>query len=90
MNDPVKRYRSDEQKPPPARRVAPGVIERIEGQIEVDPKLMDVHFDQQPMPVWDSLRIADSRTEHLDWMHSHFADETLYYGSGSEATEENP
>jgi hypothetical protein len=29
------------------------------------------------MPVWDSLRIGESRWEHLDWMHDHWADRVL-------------
>lgn len=86
----MKRYRQDEQVPPPPREVAPGVIERFEGVIEVDPTLMGSHFDQREMPAWDTERILSSRTDHLDWMHTHFADDTLYYGSETEATEDNP
>jgi hypothetical protein len=36
------------------------------------------------MPVWDTERIVDSRWEHLDWMHGHFADELLVAGEPAE------
>ena len=29
------------------------------------------------------MRIVDSRWEHLDWMHDHFADEVLLAGEES-------
>jgi hypothetical protein len=86
----VRRYRPEEQRPPAPRLVTKGVVTRIEGILEVEPELMGAHFDQQPMPLWDSERLLESRTDHLAWMHSHFADETLLYGSASEATEEAP
>ena len=86
----MKRFRQDEQTPPPPRQFSPGVVERLDGIIEVDPTLMEKAFNQQTMPVWDSERIVSSRTDYLNWMHAHFADETLYYGSESEATEDNP
>jgi hypothetical protein len=41
-------------------------------------------FPQQDMPAWDTMRIVDSRWEHLDWMHQHFADEVLGTGLASE------
>ena len=28
---------------------------------------------QQEFPNWDSLRIMNSRGDHLEWMHRHFA-----------------
>ena len=28
---------------------------------------------QQTFPNWDSLRIMNSRRDHLEWMHRHFA-----------------
>ena len=28
---------------------------------------------QQEFPNWDSLRIMNSRDDHLEWMHRHFA-----------------
>jgi hypothetical protein len=69
---------------PAATRVSDGVIMRLDHVYEVDPDLMGRHFDQQSMPVWDTLRIVESRNEHLDWMHEHFADETLVAGVESE------
>ena len=36
------------------------------------------------MPAWDTKRIVASRKEHLNWMHDHFADETLVAGEDSE------
>ena len=69
---------------PAATRVSDGVVIRMEHVYEVDPALMGKHFDQQNMPVWDTLRIVDSRWEHLDWMHDHFADEVLLAGEESE------
>jgi hypothetical protein len=39
---------------------------------------------QQNMPAWDTRRIVDSRWEHLDWMHDHFADQVLLAGAESE------
>jgi hypothetical protein len=84
----VKRYRYDEQQPPEPRPVAPGVVMRFEGIYEVDPELMGRHFHQLPIPNWDIERLVASRTEHLNWMHSHFADETIYLGEESEATED--
>ena len=53
---------------------------RMDHVYEVDPELMGKHFSQQNMPTWDTLRIVESRNDHLDWMHEHFADETLVAG----------
>ena len=36
----------------------------------------------------EARRIVDSRWDHLDWMHDHFADEVLLAGEGSETMEE--
>jgi hypothetical protein len=69
---------------PEATRVSDGVIIRLEHVYEVDPDLMGTHFRQQNMPTWDTLRIVESRNEHLNWMHEHFADETLVAGIESE------
>jgi hypothetical protein len=77
------RYRQDEQEPPEPKPVADGVISRFEDVFEVDPELMG-RFQQQRHPVWDTKRIVDSRWEHLDWMHDHFADEVLLAGEESE------
>ena len=61
------------QKPPDAEPVADGVVQRFEHVFEVDPAKMET-FQQQDMPAWDTHRIVQSRWEHLDWMHEHFAD----------------
>lgn len=78
-------WRLGQQSPPPLRPVADGVVMRFEGIYEVDPERMQ-RFSQQEMPSWDTLRIAASRTEHLRWMHEHFADEVLSSGVRSETT----
>ena len=36
---------------------------------------------QQEFPNWDSLRIMNSRGDHLEWMHRHFATKVV---TGSE------
>lgn len=69
---------------PEATRVSDGVIMRLDHVYEVDPDLMGQQFDQQNMPLWDTMRIVDSRDEYLDWTHEHFADETLVAGIESE------
>ena len=84
----MRRFRQDEQQPPEAQRIADGVIMRLEHVFEVDPELMETNFRQQPMPVWDTERIVDSRWEHLDWMHDHFADELLLAGEPDELRDE--
>jgi hypothetical protein len=43
---------------------------------EVDPALMQI-YPQQDIPAWDTHRIVDSRWEHLDWMHQHFAERVV-------------
>jgi len=67
-----------------ATRVSDGVVIRLQHVYEVDPDRMGTHFSQQNMPMWDTLRIVESRNEHLSWMHEHFADETLVAGLDSE------
>jgi hypothetical protein len=69
-------FRLAAQKPPEAKRVAPGVVMRFDHVYEVDPAQMSI-IEQQEMPAWDTLRIVDSRWEHLAWMHDHWADEVL-------------
>ncbi|MFQ5967191.1 MAG: hypothetical protein ACE5MI_06225 [Acidimicrobiia bacterium] len=61
------------QKPPDPERVADGVVQRFEHVFEIDPSKMET-FQQQDMPAWDTHRIVQSRWDHLDWMHDHFAD----------------
>jgi hypothetical protein len=34
---------------------------------------MTEHVRQHGFPNWDTQRIAASRTDHLDWMHRHWA-----------------
>ncbi len=70
-------FRLAAQRPPAARPVADGVVQRIEHVYEVDPALMADHVRQQAMPNWDVARIVEARTDHLAWMHDHFADSVL-------------
>ena len=69
---------------PEARRISDGVIMRLDDVYEVDPALMDAHFRQQNMPKWDTERIVACRNDHLEWMHDHFAYETLVAGEDDE------
>jgi hypothetical protein len=69
---------------PEATRVSDGVVVRLK-HYEVDPELMGQQFAQQDMPAWDTLRIVEDRNDHLNWMHEHFADETLVAGQESES-----
>jgi hypothetical protein len=57
---------------------------RLDDVYEVDPALMEKHFQQQNMPLWDTERIVESRNDHLNWMHEHFSYETLVAGEDSE------
>ena len=82
-------FRLGDQRPPDPQRITSDVVMRFEHQYEVDPALMQI-TPQQDMPAWDSKRILDSRWEHLDWMHDHFADEVLLAGEESETMEEHP
>ena len=66
-------FRLGEQQPPEPQRITDAVVMRFEHVYEVDPELMRL-TGQQDMPAWDTMRIVDSRWEHLDWMHDHFAD----------------
>jgi len=79
----VSAFRLGDQRPPEARPVADGVVMRFEHVYEVDPALME-HTGQQAVPAWDTRRIVDSRWDHLDWMHDHFADGVLLAGEDSE------
>ena len=76
-------FRLGEQRPPEPRRVNDDVVMRLDDVYEVEPSKMRV-FAQQDMPRWDTERIVDSRWEHLDWMHAHFADEVISTGLESE------
>jgi hypothetical protein len=66
------RYR-DELELAEATRISEVVIARGEHAFEVDPALMVEHVTQQPMPRWDTQRIARARSDYLEWMHRHFA-----------------
>jgi len=67
-------YRYEEQATPPDATQATDVaITRYEHVYEVDPGLMVEHVNQQTFPNWDTLRIIDSRHDHLQWMHDHWA-----------------
>ena len=81
-------FRLAAQRPPEARRVTDAVVMRFDHVYEVDPGLMTEHVRQQAIPAWDTRRIVDSRWEHLDWMHGHFADELLVAGEPAELGEE--
>jgi hypothetical protein len=79
----VSIWRLGDQRPPAPRRVKDDVVMRFDHVYEVDPERMRV-FPQQELAAWDTRRIVDSRWEHLDWMHKHFADEVISTGLASE------
>ena len=71
---PAAPFRFAEQfTPPPAARVSEVAQTTFEHVYEVDPRLMQRHVLQQVFPNWDTLRIMNSRQDHLQWMHQHFA-----------------
>ena len=78
-------FRLSAQKPPEAKRITDDVIQRFDHIYEVDPELMTEHVQPQDIPAWDTLRIVESRWEHLAWMHDHFADSVV---SGEELIRE--
>lgn len=63
----------DNVTPPEAKRVTDVTITRFEDVFEVDPDLMVEHVTQQTFPNWETLRIVQSRHDHLQWMHDHWA-----------------
>ena len=72
-------YRYAEQMTPPdARRVSEVAQETFAHVYEVDPRLMQRWVLQQSFPNWDTLRIMNSRHDHLDWMHAHFAHKVIH------------
>jgi hypothetical protein len=81
-------FRLGDQEPPPPQRITDGVVMRFDHVYEVDPDLMQV-TPMQSIPAWDTKRIVDSRWDHLDWMHLHFADEVLLAGEPSETMPED-
>lgn len=72
---------AEEMVPPPPQRVSDVAITRFEHVFEVDPRLMERWVLQQEFPNWDTLRIMNSRHDHLDWIHRHFAEKVV---SGAE------
>ena len=67
-------FRYDEQVTPPGpERVSDVALTTHPHLFEVDPRLMERWVLQQEFPNWDSLRIMSGRTDHLEWMHRHFA-----------------
>jgi len=78
-------FRLAAQRPPDPQRVNDQVVMRFEHVYEVEPALMSEHTPQQDIPAWDTLRIVESRWEHLAWMHDHFADSVV---SGEELLKE--
>lgn len=76
-------WRLGDQRPPEPRRITNQVVMRFDHVYEVDPDLMQ-HFRQQEMAAWDTKRIVDSRWDHLEWMHNHFADGVTLAGEPSE------
>ena len=74
-------YRYAEQHTPPEPAQVTDVARTtFEHVYEVDPRLMQTWVLQQQFPNWDTLRIMNSRHDHLDWMHRHFA-HTVVTGS---------
>jgi hypothetical protein len=72
--DDVIGYRYVEQSTPPEpQRVSDVAVTTHEHVFEVDARLMERWVLQQQFPNWDSLRIMNSRGDHLAWMHRHFA-----------------
>jgi hypothetical protein len=69
-------FRLQAERPPEPRPIANGVVMRLDDVYEIDPGRMEI-IRQQSMPVSDTLRIVDSRWEHLAWMHDHWADNVL-------------
>ena len=69
-------FRLQAERPPEPRPVADGVVMRLDDVYEIDPGRMQI-IRQQSMPVSDTLRIVDSRWEHLAWMHDHWAESVL-------------
>ena len=64
---------AEQYTPPEPERVSDVAITTHEHVFEVDPRLMERWVLQQQFPNWDCLRIMNSRGDHLEWMHRHFA-----------------
>ena len=82
---PAYPYRYAEQyAPPEPHHVSDVAVTTFEHVYEIDPRLMQRWVLQQTFPNWDTLRIMNSRGDHLAWMHRHFA-ETVISGWGVQA-----
>lgn len=79
-DDRIGYRRAEQVTPPEPQRVSDVAVTTHEHVFEVDPRLMERWVLQQEFPNWDSLRIMNSRADHLAWMHRHFA-ETVVTGS---------
>lgn len=74
----MKPFRPREEATPPlAKQVTDVAVMRFEHVYEVEPTLMRDHVHQQAFANWDTLRIVDSRLDHLAWMHRHWADRVV-------------
>lgn len=80
-NGKVGYRRAEQYTPPPPERASDVAISTFEHVWEVDPRLMQTWVLQQEFPNWDTLRIMNSRHDHLEWMHRHFAEKVV---TGSE------
>lgn len=72
---------AEQYAPPEPARASEVAVTTFEHVYEVDPRLMERWVLQQTFPNWDSLRLMNSRHDHLDWMHRHFASSVV---TGSE------
>jgi len=72
---------AEQHTPPSPQRASDVAVTTFEHVYEVDARLMELWVVQQMFPNWDSLRIMNSRHDHLDWMHRHFAEKVI---TGSE------
>ena len=79
-------FRLAAQRAPDPERVTDAVIMRFEHVYEVDPAPMTEHIQQHSFPAWDTMRIGESRWEHLARMHDHWAETVI---SGEELLEED-
>jgi hypothetical protein len=80
-NGKVGYRRAEQMSPPEPKRLTDVAVTTFEHVFEVDPRLMQTWVLQQEFPNWDTLRIMNSRHDHLDWMHRHFAHKVV---TGSE------
>ena len=71
--DPIGYRYAEQFTPPEPQRVSDVAVTTHEHVYEVDARLMERWVLQQQFPNWDSLRIMNSRGDHLAWMHRHFA-----------------